>query len=62
MASFVEKVRAGEEDPERIHDYISNWHASKPTEPLHVYLGLTWKEYKKWVEGAQSIEHVIKEG
>jgi hypothetical protein len=30
-------------------DLIDAWHAGADDRPLHVFLGMTWEEYKIWV-------------
>ena len=31
---------------------IDEWHSGKGDgKPLHIYCGLTWEEYSKWVQG-----------
>jgi len=35
---------------EKIDDEIEQWHNSDIDIPLHEYLGMTEKEYAKWVE------------
>lgn len=39
-------------NPRNIHDLVGEWHDCEGLDgvPLHVYLGLTWDEYKAWVE------------
>lgn len=48
---FVDKLLAGEVTEEDIDDYISEWHKSTSTLPLHEFLGMTWDEYGRWLEG-----------
>lgn len=35
---------------ENIDDLIDHWHESKSSQKLHEFLGLTWEEYKRYVE------------
>lgn len=35
---------------ENIHDLIDKWHESGSNQELHEFLGLTFEEYKQWVE------------
>lgn len=34
---------------EEVDDFVDKWHdLSRPTEPLHEFLGMTWQEYSLW--------------
>ena len=35
---------------ENIHDLIEQWHESDSKQELHEFLGLTFEQYKRWVE------------
>jgi hypothetical protein len=35
---------------ENIDDLIDAWHESDGSQALHEFLGLTWEEFKYWVE------------
>ncbi len=49
--NFYQKVLAGEEDPERIDDYIVAWHQQYHGPlPVYAFLGLSKNDYKFWVE------------
>lgn len=39
--------------PDYIDDAIDTWHNSGGNESLHEFLGMTWQEYKDWVESGQ---------
>jgi hypothetical protein len=42
-----------------INDAIHDWHDSPPgAMPLHEFLGLTWEQYKSWVEGSMNEEEL----
>lgn len=32
---------------------VGEWHDGESEEALHIYLGLTWKQYCLWVENPQ---------
>lgn len=36
---------------EQIEDKVSEWHNSDNPIPLHEYIGITWEEYKEYVQG-----------
>jgi hypothetical protein len=46
---FLTLYHAGEVAAAEIDDYIEAWHGSEPHVQLHVYLGLTWAEYRTWL-------------
>lgn len=55
MTTFMGAVRAGEAQPSDIDAWIARWHDDpSPFGPkLHEFLGLTWDEYKRWVETSE---------
>jgi len=46
---FLSLYHAGEVTAGEIHDYIDAWHLGNAPVSLHVYLGLTWAEYRTWL-------------
>jgi hypothetical protein len=46
---FLDLYHAGLLTAEQIEDYIDEWHTENPPVPLHVFLGMTWPEYRTWV-------------
>lgn len=50
--TFMDEYRAGRATADDIDDYIDAWHTDpNPFGPkLHTYLGMTWEQYKRWVE------------
>jgi hypothetical protein len=60
--TFFEKLMKGETSPHHIHDYIDTWH-TKPNImiPLHQYLGMSWKEFGRWVQLDATLETLVEE-
>ena len=44
-----------------IDKYIEEWHSHDYDVELHEFLGLTWEEYKLWVEKPNTLKLIIKE-
>jgi hypothetical protein len=62
--SFIDRVLAGRARLGDIDDYIDEWHNADDdslaaTVELHEYLGLTWDEYRLWVERPESLRFTI---
>jgi hypothetical protein len=60
--SFVDKFLAGEVKETDIDDYISEWHESTSSLTLHEYLGMTWEEYGRWLEGLDNDLEILRRG
>ncbi|GIM89699.1 hypothetical protein [Paractinoplanes toevensis] len=52
MRTFMDDLRAGWTSSDKVDNYIDRWHdGPSPFGPkLHEFLGLTWNEYKRFVE------------
>lgn len=65
MKNFMERAIAGEiEDlEEALDDAIDEWHALPDDgavgDTIHLYLGMTWQEYARWVKDPKSLEDII---
>ena len=62
--TFLNDVLAGDVLPEDIETYAEAWHDAPDGSPiaqleLHDYLGLTWDEYRLWVEEPQSLRFTL---
>jgi hypothetical protein len=62
--SFVESVLSGDAGINEIDDYIEAWHSlpddsSEAGQELHEFLGMTWDEYRLWVERPESIRFTL---
>jgi hypothetical protein len=58
--TFIQQCVAGLARPNQINDYISYWHASRETIPIHQFLGMSWSEYSTWVENSNSLLFIIE--
>lgn len=47
---FLDLYHAGEVAPAEIDDHIDAWHVLPRRVQLHVHLGMTWAEYRTWVQ------------
>lgn len=47
---FYELYKNNKVTLDDIDDYIDSWHDGDSKLTLHEYLGLTWEQYKKYVE------------
>jgi hypothetical protein len=46
---FLDLFHAGTVTADEIDAYITAWHDDRANVPVHVYLGLTWAEYRTWL-------------
>jgi hypothetical protein len=42
-----------------ITDYVEKWHQARDESELHEYLGLSWDEYRLWVERPESLRLIV---
>lgn len=56
--SFMIKARAELKD---IEDYIELWHNSNSMLGLPGFLGMTYEEYKTWVENGTKLKEIVNE-
>ncbi|MFD3688335.1 hypothetical protein ACFWTE_26345 [Nocardiopsis sp. NPDC058631] len=57
--TFVEAALSGHAGLEDIDLYIDAWHDGDDDRDLHDYLGMTWDEYRLWVERPESLRYII---
>lgn len=62
--NFMDRVLAGRAYARDIEDYVEYWHEAPEDsvaakQELHEFLGLTWDEYKLWVEKPESLRFSI---
>jgi hypothetical protein len=58
--NFIDSVIAGKARIEEIDDWIDRWHDDPVTEEtLHEFLGMTWGEFKAWVEHGLNLEEIV---
>lgn len=58
----MDRALAGKvSDPdESILDEIEIWHAGGSGMPLHMFLGMTWDEYRRWVEVPGALKGILE--
>ena len=44
-----------------LDDAVDKWHTGNSKLKLHEYLGMTWAEYKRWVEKPEAIYAILDE-
>lgn len=57
--TFMAKCIKGEVLLDEIDHYIDLWHEGDSSDPLHVFLGMTWDEYARWVANPQILASII---
>lgn len=61
--TFIERCLRGEiENPiVAIDDAVHAWHTGEEPESMHVYLGMTWEEYGRWVIDPYALTAILEE-
>lgn len=59
--SFLTLCLEGKEDPDKIEDYIDQWHQSDSQYEIYVFLGMTLCQYFDWVSQKKTIQQVVEE-
>jgi hypothetical protein len=57
--TYVDDCLGGRATLEDINDYIDAWHDGDDPRELHDFLGMTWDEYRLWVERPASLRHIL---
>ncbi len=57
--TFLEKVFKGQARLAEIDDYVERWHGSDSSQSLPKFLGLTEREYARWVEDPKSLVKLV---
>ncbi|MEU6228328.1 hypothetical protein [Streptomyces sp. NPDC047042] len=58
-ATFVDDALTGVSGITDIDSYVDSWHESDSDLELHDYLGLTWDEYRLWVEKPNTLRFIL---
>ena len=59
---FFDLLMEGNACPEEIHDHIHVWHnKANVMIPLHDFLGMSWLEFKRWVQLDATLETLEEE-
>jgi hypothetical protein len=61
--TFVEKCVNGLVKLEEVDDYVEEWHRNSEHhhESLREFLGMTQKEFGRWLREAEALREIIKE-
>lgn len=60
--TFVELYKAGEVNVDDIDNFVDEWHnTNNGNQPLHRYLGMTWRQYVKWVLYKLTLDEIVDE-
>jgi hypothetical protein len=57
--TYVDLCLQGRATLDDIDDYIDIWHDGDDPRELHEFLGMTWDEYRLWVERPNSLRHIL---
>jgi hypothetical protein len=57
--TFVDQVLTGDALWTEIDDWVERWHAGSGGSELHHFLGMTWPEYKLWVEQPSTLRVIL---
>lgn len=62
----IDRLVAGWKHPEganmAFNDALAEWHSDKVfVGRCHEYMGLTWPEYKRWVEDSRAAAEIVEE-
>ncbi len=58
-ATYVEDALAGVAGISDIDDYVDSWHDGSSDLDLHEFLGMTWDEYRLWVERPNTLRYIL---
>ncbi len=58
--SFVAQCLRGIARLDAIDDFIDQWHAGGSDQDLHEFLGMTWKEYSRWVAKPDLLPAIVE--
>ncbi|MEU7660859.1 hypothetical protein [Streptomyces lincolnensis] len=59
-ASFVDDALIGVAGIDDVDSYVDAWHDEDDTDlELHEWLGMTWDEYRLWVEKPSTLRYIV---
>lgn len=59
--TFVEQYLLRLVSIDDIDDFVDEWHKSDSKEPLHEYLGLSFEEYKIWIQNHYILKNILEQ-
>lgn len=57
--TYMERVLGGEAFLDEIDDFVDAWHAGTSTIDLATFLGMSWDEYRLWVERPNALRLIV---
>jgi hypothetical protein len=57
--TFVDDALTGVSGITDIDSYVDSWHDSDTDLELHEFLGMTWDEYRLWVEKPNALRYIL---
>jgi hypothetical protein len=57
--TFIDSFLEGKATLDEIDDFVDRWHESGADDSIYKFLGMTWNEYKLWVEDPTSLLSII---
>jgi hypothetical protein len=57
--NFIQKLLKGQVRTAQIDDYVERWHNSGSSASLPKFLGMTAKEYERWVENPRQLSQIV---
>ncbi|MFG2410941.1 hypothetical protein [Streptomyces goshikiensis] len=58
--TFVEDALTGDAGLDDIDSYVDAWHDTEDGDlELHEFLGMTWDEYRLWVEKPSTLRYIV---
>lgn len=62
--TYMDLLVQGKVQPEEIDDFIDRWHEASEgsgaaEQALNDYLGMTWQEYRLWVERPEALQFIV---
>jgi hypothetical protein len=57
--TYVAQCLEGRATLDDIDTFIDRWHDGTDDRELHEFLGMTWDEYRLWVERPGSLRHIL---
>ena len=58
--TFLDLCLQGKVDPGEIDDFIDRWHEAPEGRELHEFLGMSEKEYARWLRQPNALASIIK--
>jgi len=57
--TFIDAVLSGDALWVDVEDWVAGWHAGRGEGKLHEHLGMSWDEYRLWVERPEVLRLIV---